>query len=75
VKARILDHVEPDKHLIVDVGGGKSFDLLVYNGKFPGTGRLVLQDLQAVTESLGDLKRTITKVTYDFFEEQPIKVR
>ncbi|QKX57654.1 uncharacterized protein TRUGW13939_04772 [Talaromyces rugulosus] len=73
VKTRILDRVEPEKPLIVDVGGGKGHDLLAYNGKFPGTGRLVLQDLQVVMESLGDLDQVITKVTYDFFKEQPIK--
>ncbi|KAK2879395.1 hypothetical protein FQN49_000913 [Arthroderma sp. PD_2] len=72
VQKQILDGATADKALIVDVGAGKGHDLLAFKTKFPNTGRLVLQDLPAVTEALTDLDTTIEKVPYDFFTEQPI---
>lgn len=73
VQAQILDGADPEKPLIVDVGAGKGHDLLAFHGKFPGTGKLVLQDLQPVIETLDDLDPVIEKVGYDFFTEQPLK--
>ncbi|RDW67178.1 uncharacterized protein DSM5745_09044 [Aspergillus mulundensis] len=77
VQNRILDGAKQDNALIVDVGGGKGHDLVAFNEKFPGAGRLVLQDLAAVTDALelDDLgsKGAIEKVAYDFFTEQPVK--
>ncbi|KAM5441451.1 hypothetical protein MferCBS31731_003522 [Microsporum ferrugineum] len=72
VQSRIIDGASPDKALLVDVGAGKGHDLLAYKEKFPNTGRLVLEDLPAVTEALGSLDSAIEKVSYDFFTEQPI---
>ncbi|KAF3484260.1 uncharacterized protein GIQ15_03584 [Arthroderma uncinatum] len=72
VQSQILDGVTLDKALIVDVGAGKGHDLLAYKNKFPNTGRLVLEDLPAVVEALGDLDSAIDKVAYDFFTEQPV---
>ncbi|KAL4800935.1 o-methyltransferase [Aspergillus venezuelensis] len=78
VQSRILDGAEPDKALIVDVGGGKGHDLLAFREKFPGfaaRGQLVLQDLDAVLQGvdLGEVETEVEKVAYDFFTEQPVK--
>lgn len=73
VQSRILDDANLDQVLIVDVGAGKGHDLLAYNKTFPGTGRLILQDLQPVIDALEGLDPVIEKITYDFFTEQPIK--
>lgn len=59
--------------LLGDVGGGKGHDLAAFHAKFPGRGRLVLQDLAPVVESLTDLGPEIEVMTYDFFTEQPVK--
>ncbi|KAL4966856.1 S-adenosyl-L-methionine-dependent methyltransferase [Aspergillus stella-maris] len=70
VQSRILDGAEPDKALIVDVGGGKGHDLLAFREKFPGSarrGQLVLQGVD-----LGD-EAEVEKLAFDFFTEQPIK--
>lgn len=73
VQSRILDGADLDQVLIVDVGAGKGHDLLAYNKNFPGTARLVLQDLQPVIDALEGLDLVIEKMAYDFFTEQPIK--
>ncbi|EFQ97743.1 sterigmatocystin 8-O-methyltransferase [Nannizzia gypsea CBS 118893] len=72
VKSRLLDGASPDKALLVDVGAGKGHDLLAYKEKFPNTGRLVLEDLPAVTNAIEGLDSAIEKISYDFFTEQPI---
>ncbi|EER39493.1 sterigmatocystin 8-O-methyltransferase [Histoplasma capsulatum H143] len=72
VQSQILDGAATDKPLIVDVGAGKGHDLLSYKNRFPNTGRLVLQDLPEVVETLEGLDEAVEKVTYDFFTEQPI---
>lgn len=72
VKDRIIDGASPDKALLVDVGAGKGHDLLAFQEKFPNAGRLVLEDLAAVTETLDSLDLAIEKVPYDFYTEQPV---
>lgn len=72
IQSRLLDGASPDTALLVDVGAGKGHDLLAYKEKFPNTGRLVLEDLAAVTDALEALDPAIEKVSYDFFTEQPI---
>ncbi|TQV91602.1 sterigmatocystin 8-O-methyltransferase [Cordyceps javanica] len=60
--------------LLVDVGGGKGHDLLAFHEKYPGRGRLVLQDLDAVTDHVRSaIDPAIEVMTYDFFTKQPIK--
>ncbi|RAO64148.1 uncharacterized protein BHQ10_000160 [Talaromyces amestolkiae] len=73
VQARILGGADPEKPLIVDVGAGKGHDLLAFHSKFPGAGKLVLQDLQPVIETLDNLDPVIEKVAYDFFTQQPVQ--
>jgi hypothetical protein len=58
---------------MVDVGGGDGHDILDFNSKFPNSGRLVLEDLGVVTEGIGEFDKSIEKISYDFFTEQPVK--
>ncbi|KAL4940778.1 hypothetical protein BDV06DRAFT_213230 [Aspergillus oleicola] len=75
VQREILDGAEKGEGnvLIVDVGAGKGHDLLAFQGMFPGAGRLVLQDLPAVTDSLIMNGTAIETMAHDFFTEQPVK--
>ncbi|BCS24052.1 uncharacterized protein APUU_40496A [Aspergillus puulaauensis] len=73
VHSRVLDGALEDTVLMVDVGGGDGHDILHFNSKFPNSGRLVLEDLGAVTEGIEKLDESIEKISYDFFTEQPIK--
>lgn len=74
VKNRLIDGAHESSPLLVDVGGGKGHDVLDFHAKFPQKpGRLVLQDLSPVTDSLGDLDPAIERMTYDFFGWQPVK--
>ncbi|EGD94657.1 hypothetical protein TESG_02165 [Trichophyton tonsurans CBS 112818] len=72
IQSRLLGGASPDTALLVDVGAGKGHDLLAYKEKFLNTGRLVLEDLAAVTDAFEALDPAIEKVSYDFFTEQPI---
>ncbi|KAI1121727.1 putative O-methyltransferase [Nemania abortiva] len=71
VREQLLDGSVQELPLLVDVGGGKGHDLLAFNKKYPTGGRLVLQDLAAVIESIGDID-PIEPMKYDFFTEQPV---
>ncbi|RYP63324.1 hypothetical protein DL769_006996 [Monosporascus sp. CRB-8-3] len=73
VQEQLLDGATAETALLVDVGGGRGHDLLAFHEKYPRQGRLVLQDLALVTESIGDLNPAIERVSYDFFTEQPLK--
>ena len=61
---------------IVDVGGGDGHDLLQLKAKFPDDlpGRLVLQDMKLVDESMKDklAESGIEVQVYDFFTTQPV---
>lgn len=70
---RLLDGADPDSALLVDVGAGKGHDLQAFHEKFPKEGPLFLQDLGSVIHSLTGLSSGIHRMTYDFFEEQPVK--
>ncbi|PLB55726.1 S-adenosyl-L-methionine-dependent methyltransferase [Aspergillus steynii IBT 23096] len=75
VQERILDGADTEKVLIVDVGGGKGHDLMAYQARFPNSGKLVLEDLKAVTDAVdgdGDLDPGIQRLEYDFFTRQPV---
>ncbi|OAA52903.1 sterigmatocystin 8-O-methyltransferase [Cordyceps fumosorosea ARSEF 2679] len=74
VERQLLDGAGGDAPLLVDVGAGKGHDLLAFHEKYPGRGKLVLQDLASVTDSLsGAVDPAIAVMTYDFFTEQPVK--
>ena len=65
---------EPEKIVLVDVGGGKGRYIKLFEEKFPAThGRLVLQDRAAMLATADNLGAGIQKVTYDFFTPQTIQ--
>ena len=72
VHERLLEGAKQDSALLVDVGGGKGHDLLAFHEKYPGQGRLVLQDTPSVTNSIQGLDSAVELMTYDFFTEQPV---
>lgn len=73
VQSRVLDGALEGTVLMVDVGGGDGHDILDFNSKFPNSGRLVLEDLGVVTDGIGEFDKSIEKISYDFFTEQPVK--
>jgi hypothetical protein len=76
VQSEILDgaDADPDKVLIVDVGGGKGHDLIAFHKKFPSARRLILEDLPAALDDLGEYSMVIEKIGHDFLtEDQPVK--
>lgn len=67
---------EPDRPFIVDVGGGRGQALLAIREHCGGTfgGRLVLQDLPIVIDSLKEQQLGgIEPMKYDIFTPQPVK--
>lgn len=74
VQSQVLNDADPHKALIVDVGGGKGHDLIAFHKRFPNAGRLVVEDLPAVLEPLGEFSAVIEQVEHDFFSgDQPVK--
>ncbi|TVY84481.1 O-methyltransferase asqD [Lachnellula suecica] len=76
VEERILTGAESNTPLIVDVGGGKGHDLVAFHEKYPGRGKLVLQELQPVIDNIKSLNSVAEPSwcsTHDFFTEQPIQ--
>lgn len=73
VKERLLSDLDKHTPLVVDVGGGNGHDLEKFSGKFPGAGKLILQDQAHVLESVKDLSPFIERIPLDFFTEQPVK--
>ncbi|KFH42551.1 Demethylsterigmatocystin 6-O-methyltransferase-like protein [Hapsidospora chrysogenum ATCC 11550] len=64
----------PDSVLLVDIGGSVGHDLEEFRRYHPSTpGRLILQDLPAVIQSVEGLDPSITPMEYDFHKEQPVK--
>lgn len=59
--------------LLVDVGAGKGHDLVAFHNKYPGLGRIVLQDLPNIIEGISQVDPAIELMEYDFFTEQPVK--
>ncbi|CAG7953768.1 unnamed protein product [Penicillium nalgiovense] len=76
VQEQLIDGVTigSDDVLLVDVGGSFGHDLSDFRRKWPGLpGRLVLQDLPEVVDSVKDLHPSIEVTSHDFFTEQPVK--
>ncbi|OTA56458.1 S-adenosyl-L-methionine-dependent methyltransferase [Hypoxylon sp. EC38] len=60
--------------LLVDVGAGKGHDLLAFRRRYPHQdGRIILQDLAPVIDSIESIDPAIELMKYDFFTEQPIE--
>lgn len=73
IQERLLDGMTPDSVLLVDVGGGRGHDIVAFHEKYPRRGRLVLEDLSAVTETTEELDPAIERITYNFFTPQPVE--
>ena len=67
----------PERALLVDIGGGRGHDLMLFQKRFPDVpGKLVLEDLPSVIdEATPELDACgIQSVKYDFFKEpNPVK--
>ncbi|GAW24044.1 hypothetical protein ANO14919_136230 [Xylariales sp. No.14919] len=65
---------DADATLLIDIAGGEGHDIAEFHRRYPhAPGRLVLQDLPAIIDSIQDLAPGIERQKYDFFQEQPIK--
>lgn len=65
---------DPEATLLVDIAGGEGHDIEAFQARFPSApGRLVLQDLPPVIDSIQVLDAKIERQKYDFFQTQPIK--
>lgn len=79
VQEHIIDGASTDfnRALVVDIGGGRGHDLMLFKKKFPNApGKLVLEDLSSVIdEAAPELDAAgIEGVKYDFFKEpNPVK--
>lgn len=74
VEQQLLDGAHDRTPFLVDVGAGKGHDLVAFHEKYPNKGRLVLQDLATVTDSVKEtLDPAIDVMTYNFFTEQPVQ--
>ncbi|MGI4814608.1 MAG: methyltransferase, partial [Janthinobacterium lividum] len=74
---RVLSRHEPEKVLLVDVGGGMGHDLahlrsVLHTANGNGKERLVLQD-QADVIAQVPAKQSFEATVHDFFTEQPVK--
>ena len=74
-QTQIIDAVQSEKDvLLIDVAGGRGHDLIAFRKRFPELqGRLILQDLPDVIDSVQSLDSSIERVKYDFFTPQPCK--
>ncbi|OCL05271.1 S-adenosyl-L-methionine-dependent methyltransferase [Glonium stellatum] len=64
----------PSDPLIVDIGGGLGQVLRAFKHKYPDLpGKLILQDLPVVIDSVQDLPAGIEAMPHDFFAQQPIR--
>ncbi|KAI1116311.1 putative O-methyltransferase [Nemania sp. NC0429] len=73
IETSVIDGATDESALLVDVAGGKGHDILAFHAKYPGRGRLVLEDLPAVVKAAGSIGPSIETVGYNFFTEQPVK--
>ncbi|KAI1176536.1 putative O-methyltransferase [Nemania sp. FL0916] len=73
IQELLLDEATSQSVLLVDVGGGRGHDLVGFREKYPGQGRLILQDLPAVIDSISGLDPAIETMAYDFFTDQPVE--
>ena len=63
----------PDKALLVDVGGGFGHQCLAFKAKYPKLpGRLILQDIPQTLEHVQPME-SVEKMVQNFFEPQAIK--
>ncbi|TAQ84328.1 hypothetical protein B7494_g7334 [Chlorociboria aeruginascens] len=64
----------PSDTLLVDIGGGIGHDLIAFQKYHPGVrGKLVVQEIPVVVDSITDLPTDISAMKHNFFSCQPIK--
>jgi hypothetical protein len=64
----------PSTPLLVDVGGGLGEDLIAFKQKYRTIpGRLILQDLPIVINSIKNMPSGVEAMSHDFFSSQPVK--
>ncbi|KAL4740462.1 S-adenosyl-L-methionine-dependent methyltransferase [Aspergillus similis] len=70
-----LSSPDPDRVLLVDIGGGVGHTLAALKRRFPDlSGRLILEDLPQVIDDIKEpLSGNISAIKYDMFEPQPIR--
>jgi len=73
VQERLINGAADGSALLVDVAGGRGHDTQAFHDKYPNAGRLILQDVAAVTEIVDGLDPAIEVMAYDFFTEQRVK--
>ncbi|KAJ4363369.1 hypothetical protein N0V83_009661 [Neocucurbitaria cava] len=67
-----LKNDDPERVLLVDVGGGVGHQVSRFKERYPQLpGKLVLEDLPQVVDTAVDLPKSITKIGHDFFKPQP----
>ncbi|KAI0886762.1 S-adenosyl-L-methionine-dependent methyltransferase [Annulohypoxylon maeteangense] len=60
--------------MMVDVGGGEGYDISMFHKRYPeAPGRLIVEDLPAVIDSIQELAPKVESKKHDFFQPQPIK--
>ncbi|EMR61870.1 putative o- protein [Eutypa lata UCREL1] len=65
---------DPEATLLIDVAGGEGHDVAAFHARYPDApGRLVLQDLPPVIDSIQELVPKVERQKYNFFTPQPIK--
>ncbi|KAI0858483.1 S-adenosyl-L-methionine-dependent methyltransferase [Xylaria cubensis] len=65
---------DSDVALLIDIGGGEGVDIAEFHRRYPDApGKLILQDLPPVVDTIQDLTPKIERQKYDFFKEQPVK--
>ncbi|KAJ5954142.1 hypothetical protein N7501_008421 [Penicillium viridicatum] len=76
VEERLIDGADssPDAPFLVDIGGNVGHDLERFQTRYPNApGKLILQDLPMMIDQIKDLDPAITRMGYDFHDEQPVK--
>ncbi|KAL3479808.1 S-adenosyl-L-methionine-dependent methyltransferase [Aspergillus californicus] len=70
-----LEIGNPDRALLVDIGGGVGHDLIAFKKRFPDLpGKLVLQDLPQVIDAIEEpLLEGVSAIKHSMFEPQPIQ--
>ncbi|OOF97174.1 hypothetical protein ASPCADRAFT_45906 [Aspergillus carbonarius ITEM 5010] len=76
VRERLIEGASLGEEVVflVDVGGSIGHDVSEFRRKWPDApGRLVVQDLPEVIETVKELHVSIDPMAHDFFTEQPVK--
>lgn len=74
VEERLISGSDPSAPFLVDIGGSIGHDLEEFHRHYPcAPGKLILQDVPAVIDSITGLNPAIEPMCYDFHTEQPVK--